>query len=70
MMKTSKTGKNVNIPFNDQAKSLLESVLGRKLKQRNKMVNKDLKACMKAAEIKKIITFHCSRHTFAINDTH
>jgi site-specific recombinase XerD len=67
MMKTGKTGKHVDVPFNKQAKSLVEAVLKRPIKQMNKRVNKDLKACIKAAEIKKTITFHCSRHTFAIN---
>jgi site-specific recombinase XerD len=67
MMKTGKTGKHVDVPFNRQAKSLVDAVLTRPLKQMNKRVNSDLKACIKAAEIKKAITFHCSRHTFAIN---
>ena len=30
-------------------------------------MNADLKACMNAVEINKHITYHCSRHTFAIN---
>lgn len=66
-MKTSKTGKNINIPFNNPAKSLLESVLTRKLKEGNRRVNEDLEKCMEVAGIKKHITYHCSRHTFAIN---
>ena len=66
-LKTSKTGKYVVIPFNQQALDLLPFVLNRKLKQGNNRVNRELKDCMKEAKINKHISFHCSRHTFAIN---
>lgn len=66
-LRTSKRGKFVIIPFNDQARKLLPDVLGRRLKQMNRRVNEDLKLAMVAAGIKKHVTYHCSRHTFAIN---
>jgi site-specific recombinase XerD len=66
-LRTSKTGKYVTIPFNDQAQEFLPYVLSMKLKQGNSRVNTDLENCMAAAGVNKHITFHCSRHTFAIN---
>lgn len=66
-LKTSKRGKYVMIPFNDQARALLPHVLNRPLKQKNSRVNDDLEEAMQAAGINKHITYHCSRHTFAIN---
>jgi site-specific recombinase XerD len=66
-LKTSKTGKIINVPFNDQAQALLPFVLGRGLKQSNSRVNTDLSTCIKALKINKHITYHSSRHTFAIN---
>ena len=66
-MKTSKTGKHITIPFNEQAQELLPHILGRKLKEKNGRVNNDLKECILAAGITKSISYHCSRHTFAIN---
>lgn len=66
-IKTSKTGKFVVIPFNEQAQQLLPFVLERRLKQGNNRVNRELKDCMKEVGINKHISYHCSRHTFAIN---
>jgi integrase/recombinase XerD len=46
---------------------LLEAVLSRKLKEGNHRVNRELATCMEKAKISKEVTYHCSRHTFAIN---
>jgi site-specific recombinase XerD len=67
LLKTSKRGKHVIIPMNEQAIDLLPYVLNRPLKKSNSRVNSDLSLCARAASINKHITFHCSRHTFAIN---
>ncbi|MBS1489687.1 MAG: site-specific integrase [Bacteroidetes bacterium] len=66
-LKTSKTGKPILVPFNDQAKELLLPVLSRQLKVGNNRVNDELEICMDKVKINKHITYHCSRHTFAIN---
>ncbi|MCZ8020237.1 MAG: tyrosine-type recombinase/integrase [Cyclobacteriaceae bacterium] len=66
-LKTNKTGKTVLIPFNTQAQELLPYVLKHKLKLSNTRVNNELKICCEAVGIYKHITWHCSRHTFAIN---
>jgi len=66
-LRQRKTSKPVTIPFTAQAERLLPEILQRPLKQSNSRVNTDLEACMKVAKIDKKITYHCSRHTFAIN---
>lgn len=61
-------GKKINrIPLSNKAKELLNYEFDRPLKQSNSRVNEDLEEIMKLAKIKKHISFHCSRHTFAIN---
>jgi len=67
VIRQNKTGNPVQIPFTTQATELLPKILERPLKVGNNRVNEDLKVCMETAKIKKKITFHCSRHTFAIN---
>lgn len=67
VMKTQKTGKQIVVPFHHESKQLLPFVLTTKLKQSNSRVNSDIDFCIKAAFINKTITFHSSRHTFAIN---
>jgi len=66
-IQTNKTKKHVTIPFNGQAKLLLSDVLNRKLKEGNNRVNAELELCMQEAKINKHVTYHCSRHSFAIN---
>lgn len=62
-----KTGVTVNIPLNEQAKSLHATIQKRELKQSHSRIGEDLKALMALAGIAKHITFHCARHSFAIN---
>lgn len=66
-LRQRKTSKHVTIPFSEQAERLLPDILERPLKQSNSRVNTDLETCMEQAGINKKITYHCSRHTFAIN---
>jgi len=66
-LRQGKTGKLVTIPFNDQARELLPFILAQPLQTNNNRVNTELQVCMYVAKVNKHITFHCSRHTFAIN---
>lgn len=70
----TKTKKQVMIPLVPAAKAILEkygkhcikSPQGRALPQMtNQVLNRELKVLMDKSTIKKPITFHCSRHTFA-----
>lgn len=64
-----KTGKTVKIPLTDKAKGLIPPARLQGLKVfrvfTNQPTNRYLKDIMKEAGIKKQISFHCSRHTFA-----
>ncbi len=71
-VRTEKTGKVVEIPLSNRALRLIVGfgdgkLFERPLKQSNSRVNGDLKEIMALAGIGKHITFHCSRHSFAIN---
>jgi site-specific recombinase XerD len=73
-LKTQKTGAKVSIPLNQAALSLMNfdleglSLFERTIKQSSHRISKDLNDALELAKIKnKYITFHCSRHTFAIN---
>lgn len=66
-LRQRKTNNHVTIPFIGKAEQLVPYVLNRSLKQSNSRVNTDLENVMKVAGINKEITYHCSRHTFAIN---
>jgi len=71
IIKTQKTKKQVKIPLSRRAVSLLDTELAglftRPLKQSNSRVNTDLGEIMTLSKITKHITYHCSRHSFAIN---
>ena len=66
-LRTNKTGKHIYVPLNEQAKGLLPYILARSIKQGTNRIGKDLKECFAAVGFKKRLSFHCSRHTFAIN---
>ncbi|MEY5048944.1 MAG: hypothetical protein RLZZ175_2303 [Bacteroidota bacterium] len=74
IIKTQKTGTTVRVPLNKASLSLLNFDLGglklfeRTIKQSNSRITTDLNDALEMVGIKsKHITFHCSRHTFAIN---
>jgi integrase/recombinase XerC len=64
-----KTGKSLKIPLNQKAKALLpEETLPNAPVFRlftNQVSNRHLKKIMEEADIKKKISFHCARHTYA-----
>lgn len=63
----SKTEKIQKIKLNESAKKFinLETVFGKKYS--DKTLNENLKTIAKATDIKKCLTFHVSRHSFATN---
>jgi len=74
ILKTQKTGSQVRIPLNNASQSLLNfdldgiKLFERTIKQSNSRITTDLNDALDLIGIKaKKITFHCSRHTFAIN---
>lgn len=73
VLKTQKTGTHVRIPLNNSAIKLLNFDLdGLKLfekciKQSYSRIANDLNEALSIIKIKKKITFHSSRHSFAIN---
>ena len=74
ILKTQKTGSQVRIPLNNASQSLLNfdldgiKLFERTIKQSNSRITTDLNDALDLISLKsKKITFHCSRHTFAIN---
>jgi integrase len=74
ILKTQKTGSQVRIPLNHASQSLLNfdldgiKLFERTIKQSNSRITTDLNDALDLINIKsKKISFHCSRHTFAIN---
>ena len=74
VLKTQKTGTLVRIPLNKASLSLLNfdleglKLFERTIKQSKSRISTDLNDALDLINIKsKRITFHCSRHTFAIN---
>jgi integrase len=69
--KTRRKGKIIRIPLSDRAKRLLslqiDSIFKRGLKQSSSRLTDEIKEILKKLSIHKHITFHGSRHTFAVN---
>lgn len=57
----------VRIPINDYAAKLHTEIDNYRLKQHHWRISKNLKEICDLAKIEKHITFHCARHSFAIN---
>jgi integrase/recombinase XerC len=62
-LKMHKTGNTVTIPLSEKAKYLLNE--DKFFMYCNKVTNRYLKAALRKSEIKKRVTFHVARHTFA-----
>lgn len=73
LLKTQKTGKQVRIPLNNSALKLLDfdleglKLFERMIKESSYKISIDLNEALEKVKIKKKITFHTSRHSFAIN---
>ena len=74
VMKTQKTGTIVKIPISEATLSLLDfdleglKLFEKTIKQSKSRITKDLNDALEMIKLKsKKITFHCSRHSFAIN---
>lgn len=67
--KTGKTGTVIRVPLTENAKKMLDIPMNEPLKKQNHLVNKDLSEIFshKDIAIDRHITFHASRHTFAID---
>ena len=64
---SEKTGKFQRIPLNNSAKRYLDPIDIFKGNYTNEYFNRELKEIAKIVGIRKKITFHVSRHTFATN---
>jgi integrase len=69
--KTRRKGKIIRIPLSDRAKRLLSSeidtIFKRGLKKSSSRLTNEIKEMLTKLKIQKHITFHGSRHTFAVN---
>lgn len=66
ILKTDKSGEIVSIPVTDDLAKALEMVKG-KIIMSNQTVNNHLKMIANDSKIKKNLTFHVARHTFAMH---
>lgn len=63
---SEKSGKNQTIALNKTAKRIIDNCPGLfRIRYTNEYINRELKKVMLAIGIKKKVTFHVSRHTFA-----
>ena len=73
ILKTQKTGSHVRIPLNNSALRLMNfelegiKLFERTIKQSNSRISKDISDALEIVGVKKKLTFHSSRHSFAIN---
>jgi site-specific recombinase XerD len=65
-IRMGKTNKYTRIPLSNKAWELIHILFEKPLKHSDSHCNEDLKEIMELMGIKKHITYHCSRHTFAI----
>lgn len=65
-LRMSKTKKITRIPLSKKAWELINVLFDRPLKYSDSRCNEDLQDIMELLNINKHITYHCSRHTFAI----
>lgn len=65
--KTQKTSKIVRIPISTRTKKLLENPYKKPLKLKKQQISIDIKEFLQLIGVEKHISFHCSRHSFAIN---
>ena len=65
-IRMGKTSKYTRIPLSQKAWELINILFEKPLKHSDSHCNTDLKDIMELMKINKHITYHCSRHTFAI----
>lgn len=65
-LKMGKTNKTTRIPLSEKTWELINILFEKPLKFSDSNCNSDLKEIMELMGIQKHITYHCSRHTFAI----
>ena len=65
-IRMGKTNKYTRIPLSQKAWELINILFEKPLKHSDSHCNADLKDVMELMNINKHITYHCSRHTFAI----
>lgn len=64
---TQKTGEVVSIKLTGKIKELISQVKKQGTVYSNQKINQYLKAVAHISKISKLLTFHCGRHTFAVN---
>ena len=65
-IRMGETSKYTRIPLSQKAWELINILFEKPLKHSDSHCNENLKVIMELMKIQKHITYHCSRHTFAI----